>query len=118
MIIYAPHKASHKTNQVRKEMIELGAPKIRAVKQGEDYIAIEGSHRIAVAFEQESTDPTVVLEIVGSDEIVEHDFNDFDSPCTAQNIVEWLKSDNKGEEYEGMEWLIPYLFREESVSFA
>lgn len=120
MIIYAPHKPANtwKLASVRKTMAAQGAPVIRVVQQGENYIALEGSHRIAVAFGQESLEPTIILQVVRSDDVVEHDFNEFDSPCRAQEIVDWLQSPDKGEEYEGVDWLIPYSWREESVSFA
>lgn len=92
--IHAPHDP---LASVQKEMEVLGVPTIRAVYQEYPdadtdncwWVAIEGSHRIAAANELDI--PIRIVE-VASDEVVSHDFQDVETPCTAREIVEYLES--------------------------
>lgn len=74
MMIYAIHRPdAGRLETVKAEMIELGAPTIRVVFDGDKYIALEGSHRLAAAH-QLGIMP--MLEVLEQDE--EIDIWDFD----------------------------------------
>lgn len=45
--IHAPDP--NKLEQVKEEMVRLGAPRIEVVACGDHYMALEGSHRLAAA---------------------------------------------------------------------
>lgn len=97
--IHAPNFPLHDhLAVVRKEMEILGVPSIRAVwlpcgdwtpDEKGSWIAIEGSHRIAAA---EELDMPIRIVPVEPSEIVYHDIQDVESPCTAGEIVEHLIS--------------------------
>lgn len=71
--------AVHATNsddlgRVRADMLKMGAPTIRAIEDGGRLVAIEGTHRLAVAADLGLTPRIVVL---GDDDVVPAD-NDLD----------------------------------------
>lgn len=109
--IYAPHTVSETRDakhlaEVRAEMQRLGAPELRALWH-EGYgvwLAIEGSHRLAIAHELGLT-PVIVP--VQWDTQIEHDFEDVPSPCAVQHLEDWLTDPRRIQhsaeyEFEGL----------------
>jgi len=74
---------------VIEQMIELGAPTIRVVFDGQNYFALEGSHRVAAA---EILGLTPELEIMELDEIMKHDISN-------DNLTQWTEA-TVGEIFE------------------
>ena len=71
-------------------MREHGAPAIRAVYSAEYecWLAIEGSHRLAAA---ESLGLAPEITDLQWSDTIEHDFQDYDSPCAAEDLREFLE---------------------------
>lgn len=89
MMVYAPHGTNREhLEEVKNQMVTLGAPQIRVFYTGEAYIAIEGSHRIAAAYELGITPD--FIEVEETDEISDHDMQDLDDTCTVADILEYL----------------------------
>lgn len=107
-MIYAPHTVSEARDgerlaEVRAEMQRLGAPELRALWH-EGYgvwLAIEGSHRLAIAAELGLT-PVIVP--VNWDTQIEHDFEDVPSPCAVQHIEEWLMDSKRIQRSAKYKW--------------
>jgi len=87
MYIVAPHNTdAKKLEEVKSEMINSESPKIKAYYDGEKYIALEGSHRIAAA-----VDLQIKINIidVSIDDDIDHDFEDVYSNKVA-DILDYL----------------------------
>jgi hypothetical protein len=94
--IIAPHQADpKKLADVVTEMSTLGSPSIAAYWDGEKYIALEGSHRIAAAAQLGL--PVAIVEYDGDDEI-EHDFDDV-TGTTVAAVLEYLAEPPVGTDY-------------------
>ena len=92
--IFAPHqvnKSSAHYAEVREEMRKLGAPTIRAAwcETHGAWAAIEGSHRLAAAQELGLVDDVTIVDVTESAEI-EHDLQDYESPCAIAALGDWL----------------------------
>jgi hypothetical protein len=90
--ILAPHYVSPESAhyaEVRAQMMTMGAPRIRAIwdTAHDMWIAIEGSHRLAVASE---LGLLPLIEDVGGDEEIAHDFQDVASPATSAELAAFL----------------------------
>lgn len=95
--IIAPHETdADKLAAVVTEMQELGAPTIAAHWDGEKYIALEGSHRIATAVQL-----GLAINIVecDEDEEIEHDFDDVKSQLVS-DVLEYLAEPPHGTYYK------------------
>ena len=75
-------------NEVISEMKIMGEPTTRAYYTGEQYIAIEGSHRLAACNLLGMT-PNII-EINEDTEIMEHDVEDLPTPATGRDFMEYL----------------------------
>lgn len=88
--IIAPHETDPaKLAEVVAQMETFGAPSIMAHYDGEKYIALEGSHRIAAAAQ---LGLAVVIIECGEDEEIEHDFDDVQSALVT-DVLEYLADD-------------------------
>ena len=87
MYIYTinPVTPSH-FEAVKKQMIELGTPTIRAVWCGDHYKAVEGSHRLFAA--QELGMDVEIIEVEEND-IIAHDIDDLPKLATAADILNY-----------------------------
>ena len=76
--IIAPHKPdAERMASITDDMRRLGAPTIRVVADGDRYIALEGSHRLAAA---KALDITVTIRVMDmDDDIIDHDMDDVHS---------------------------------------
>lgn len=81
---------------VQRAMSERGAPTIRAWWDGEKWIALEGSHRLAAAH---ALDLTPDIEAMDLDETMDHDFQDIEPNATVQVLVDYLTDHNLGPHY-------------------
>jgi outer membrane protein assembly factor BamE (lipoprotein component of BamABCDE complex) len=89
MMVYAPHNPNQEQlAEVKSQMQTLGAPVIRAWYSGDAWYAIEGSHRLAAAYDLGLT-PNMI-EIDYDAEITGHDFCDIDDTCTVADIINYL----------------------------
>jgi hypothetical protein len=89
MTIYAPHSPNpEQLAEVKVQMQTLGAPQIRAYYNGDCWLAIEGSHRLAAAHEL-GLEPEII-EVEDDAVISDHDYEDLDTPCTVADIIEYL----------------------------
>jgi hypothetical protein len=109
MYIVRPHKVydEEKLKRIIKEMKELGTPTIKAVFDGEKFIAIEGSHRIEAAYKL-GLIPN--LEILDYDDEIKHDFEDLTSPCKVSEVLEYLDNISDADNYFWFEIDYPYSF--------
>jgi hypothetical protein len=82
---HAPNRAHFA--RVAEEMLVLGAPTIRAWWDGEKWIALEGTHRIAAA---SRLGMTPVIEEFGLGDEIDHDFEDVLSRSVS-DLVEHLR---------------------------
>jgi hypothetical protein len=101
MTIQAPHKidtSSAQYAEVRAYMLAHGAPTIRACDVGGAWVAIEGSHRLAVAAELGIT-PDIDAMDYDSDVRVEHDLDDVPAGATTADIIAYLTSGEAGPCY-------------------
>ena len=84
--------------EVIVEMREAGAPEIRAYYTGEMYIALEGSHRLAAAWEL-GLEPTIIE--MDEDDEMDHDLEDLNSTrATVAEIMDCLDGQAWGARYE------------------
>jgi ParB-like chromosome segregation protein Spo0J len=81
--------------EVIEAMREMGAPEIRVYNNGEQYIALEGSHRLAAAWEL-GLEP-VLIEMDEDEEMVEHDVETYGEE--ANTVAEILEYIGIGERY-------------------
>lgn len=93
MLIIAPHavdKSSTHYESVIAYMREHGAPAIRAVYSSEYdcWLAVEGSHRLAAA---EALGLTPEIIAVQWSDTIEHDLQDYDSPCVVEDLRGFLE---------------------------
>jgi len=85
MMIYTIHAPfPERLEEVKAEMLRLGAPKIRVVHCGDHYQALEGSHRIAAAHALGLKPELVVYE--QDDEIDITQFDWFDPANWARTV--------------------------------
>ena len=90
-ILYAPHAPIRKRlAEVVREMIRLGPPTLRAVRDSDVYFAIESSHRIAAAHRLGMT--PIIKEVSMADR-VRHDFEDIGDRNTVAEIVAYLSGE-------------------------
>ena len=82
--IHGVDSSSDKYAQVRAYMLANGAPTIRVVDCGDHYVALEGSHRLAIAAELGITPK---LDILSQDEMV------------AADDLDWAENLNAAESY-------------------
>lgn len=95
--IVAPHAAEpSKLAEVIAQMETLGAPTIAAHYDGEKYIALEGSHRIAAAVKLGL--PITIVEY-DEDEEIEHDFDDVQSQLV-EDVLAYLAEPPHGTYYQ------------------
>lgn len=100
--LYAPHAPNRKRlTEVVSDMARLGPPTIRAVRDGNVYFAIEGSHRIAAAHRLGMT--PIIKEIAMTDR-VRHDFDDIGDRNTVAEIVAYLSGEHEHGP-SGASWL-------------
>lgn len=91
--IFAPHKLTKQDAEhlaeVTATMQERGAPTIRALWAPEHgvWLALEGSHRLRAAAD---LDLVPVVQELALDEVVEHDLQDYASPCAVRELLPWL----------------------------
>jgi hypothetical protein len=93
MFIIAPHPISKNSahyKRVYAYMLEHGTPAIRAVysEEYECWLAVEGSHRLAAA---ESLGITPEIIAVQWSDTIEHDLQDFCSPCKVEDLRRYLE---------------------------
>lgn len=93
MLIIAPHavdRSSAHYKRVLAYMQEHGAPAIRAVYSSEYdcWLAMEGSHRLAAA---EALGLTPEIITVQWSDTIQHDLQDFDSPCAVEDLRGFLE---------------------------
>lgn len=70
---------------IKAEMTTLGSPTIRAFWNGDAWLAIEGSHRIAAAA---ALGLPVIIDEVDEDDAAEgHDIQDLAADCTVGEIL-------------------------------
>lgn len=81
--------------EVVEAMREMGAPEIRAYYTGEMYVALEGSHRLAAAWEL-GLEPVIVE--MDEDEEIEHDLDYVDAHTVGDILGEMVG--HTGEVYE------------------
>jgi hypothetical protein len=106
--LYAPHAPNRKRlAAVVDEMVRLGPPTIRAVRDGDVYFAIEGSHRIAAA---DRLGMTPIIEEVAMTDRVRHDFDDIGDRNTVAEIVSYLSGEHPNGP-SGISW-VPYEFED------
>lgn len=103
--IAAPHPVESTTEHyaaVKAEMAERGAPEIRAVwcESHGIWLAIEGSHRLAIAKELGLLDDVTIVDVTEASEI-EHDLQDYDSPCAPADLADWLLDERR---LNGTKW--------------
>ena len=88
MNIYAPHKPEQKKlAEVMAEMEVLGSPEIKAWYNGELYLAVEGSHRIAAAKLLCFDVDIIEVEL---DDIIDHDMPEVEGK-TVNDVLEYLE---------------------------
>jgi hypothetical protein len=93
--IVAPHETfPAKLAAVKAEMEKLGPPTIRAFFNGEIWLAVEGSHRIAAAAE---LGIPVEIDPMKWDDEITHDMEDV-SEQTVSAVLEYLEM--TGPRYE------------------
>jgi hypothetical protein len=101
-IVHAPNGPErHHIVGVLAEMRERGAPVIRAWWNGDAWIALEGSHRLAAAHELGLTPEIVPM---AEHERIDHDFEDL-ADFSVRAVVEYLTASNLGPAYrfDGLE---------------
>jgi hypothetical protein len=89
--IYAPHKIDRQSDhyrEVKEYMMAHGSPVIRVVEDGDRYLAIEGSHRLAVAYDLGITPIIVTVDEMDPLSDIDHDFDlgDIYNGCDNNNI--------------------------------
>jgi hypothetical protein len=99
VIIVAPNKpVGLHLDAVQREMATRGAPTIRAWWDGEKWIALEGSHRLAAAHMLGLT-PDIVAR--GLDDVLDdHDFQDVEQNATVQTLLAYLAKHCLGPHYQ------------------
>ncbi len=94
--VHAPHRPSpNHLAEVIEEMRTLGAPRIRAWWNGDAWIALEGSHRLAAAH---TLGLTPKIEAMDEDDEIEHDFHDIDGD-RVEEVIAYLTSYELGPDY-------------------
>ena len=89
MMVYVPNATDREhLEEVKAQMETIGAPSIRVYYTGEAYIAIEGSHRVAAAYELSITPD--FIEVEESDEISDHDLQELSDVVKVAEILEYL----------------------------
>ncbi len=95
-IVVAPHEPEPaKLAKVIDQMTRLGPPEIRAWWDGEKWIALEGSHRLAAA---EALGMTPEIEPMSLDEEMLHDFEDVSSR-RVEDVIEYVAGTKRGPHY-------------------
>jgi hypothetical protein len=74
ILLHQHYDADH-LEAVKADMAELGAPKIRVIDGGDQYFAIEGTHRLRAA---EETGTPVILDVLDADGTIDLDSLDYD----------------------------------------
>lgn len=97
-IIKAPNKpVGLHLEAVRREMEARGAPTIRAWWDGQAWIALEGSHRLAAAHALRLTPVLVAMQL--DDVLDDHDFQDVAPHATVRTLVAYLTDSCRGPSY-------------------
>jgi hypothetical protein len=87
--VYAPNATSAQhLKAVMQEMQTKGAPEIRAYWDGEKYVALEGSHRLAAASKLGMT-PKIV-EMSPKQWLTNHDFQDLPAKTSVARALSYL----------------------------
>lgn len=104
--VYAIHKPDPaRLGEVEADMLRLGPPTIRVVDRGDHFMALEGSHRLAVAHRL-GIEP--VLHVFGGDDWIEiEDFDWFEEGMWASN--RYQARDVASELYSAWQ-AVPYSF--------
>ena len=94
--VIAPHRLNKRNHiaEVKAQMETLGAPTLRAIwSEGIGaWLAIEGSHRLVAASD---AGLTPVIQPLAWDDVIEHDLQDYESPCKVQSLESWILDDGR-----------------------
>ncbi len=80
------YEVDHLSN-VMREMKHLGAPTLKACRDGNELRLLEGTHRVIAA---RQLDYSINIVECNQDEMIKHDFQDLDSPAMVSEILEYL----------------------------